>query len=124
MTGRSTGLLGGADTPFLTNEGWEGYEAKVIARHSEGDVARRRTADDAVEAAWAERHRRVREWLANEAPVEAPRVASEESVHNDIDRFVQAKLEGAGVRPMPLTTDLEFLRRLSLDVIGVIPTAG
>ena len=116
-------LLGGADTPLLTNEGWEAYEAKVIARHSQGDVARRRAADDAVEAAWGERHGRVREWLATEAPVAVPGVASEESVHNDIDRFVQVRLEEAGVRPMPLTTDIEFLRRLSLDVIGVIPTA-
>ncbi len=116
-------LLGGAGTPFLTNEGWEAYEAKVIARHSEGDVARRRAADDAVEAAWADRHRQVRAWLATKAPVDAPRVASEESVHNDIDRFIQVKLEEAGLGPMPLTSDLEFLRRLSLDAIGVIPTA-
>jgi hypothetical protein len=116
-------LLGGAATPFLTNEGWEAYEAKVIARHSKGDVARRRAVDDAVEAAWARRHRRVGEWLATQRPVEVPRVGSQESVNNDIDRFVQVKLEEAGVRPMPLTADLEFLRRLSLDVIGVIPTA-
>ncbi len=116
-------LLGGAETPFLTNEGWKAYEAKVIARHSQGDVARRREVDGAVDTAWAERHRRVQEWLATQAPVEVPGVASQESVNNDIDRFVQARLDEAHVRPMPLTTDIEFLRRLSLDVIGVIPTA-
>ena len=116
-------LLGGAETPFLTNAGWEAYEAKSVARHIQGDRRRRRAIDDSVEAAWAERHRRVRAWLATRAPIEVPVVSSEESVHNDIDRFVQAKLEQASVRPLALTTDLAFLRRLSLDVIGVIPTA-
>ena len=116
-------LLGGAETPFLTNEGWEAYEAEVIARHSRGDVARRREVDDAVEAAWSERHRRVRQWLTSQVAVAVPEVASQQSVHNDVDRFVQVKLEEAGARPLPLTTDLGFLRRLSLDVIGVIPTA-
>ena len=90
-------LLGGAETPFLTNAGWEAYEAEVVARHSEGDRERRRAIDDSVEAAWAQRHRRVRAWLATRAPIAAPGVSSEESVYNDIDRFVQAKLEQAAV---------------------------
>jgi len=41
-------------------------------------------------------------------------------VYNDIDRFLGARLEAAR-RPNPLTSDLEFLRRVSLDTTGLIP---
>lgn len=116
-------LLGGDDTPLLTDEGWESYRDRVIARHDTGDITRRRAVDDAVEAAWAERHRKVREWLKTQPAPEVPAVSSEDAVSNDIDRFIQAKLEAASVGAMPLTSDLEFFRRLSLDTIGLIPTA-
>jgi hypothetical protein len=39
-----------------------------------------------------------------------------------IDRHIDARLDSAQVRPSPLTTDAEFLRRASLDIAGVIPT--
>ena len=115
-------LLGGDSAPLLTDAEWGTYEASVVARHRAADIERRRAIDDEVEAAWSVRHRQVREWLKTQPAVEAPKVASEKAVRNDIDRFIVAKLEDAGVEPMPLTSDLEFLRRLSLDTIGVIPT--
>ena len=40
----------------------------------------------------------------------------------EIDRLVEAQLEKIGVKPAPLTTDLEFLRRVYLDVTGHLPT--
>ena len=43
-------------------------------------------------------------------------------VYNDIDRFIGARLEEAKVAPPPLTSDLEFLRRVSIDTTGLIPT--
>ena len=43
--------------------------------------------------------------------------------YNDIDRFIDARLEEAKVKPLPLTSDLEFLRRVSIDTTGLIPTA-
>ena len=42
-------------------------------------------------------------------------------LHEAIDRAIEAKLEG---RVAPLATDAEFLRRISLDLTGMIPTAG
>ncbi len=41
--------------------------------------------------------------------------------NNFIDDFIFGKMAAAGVQPAPLTTDAEFLRRLSLDVTGRIP---
>ncbi|HEX3148834.1 MAG TPA: DUF1549 and DUF1553 domain-containing protein [Gemmataceae bacterium] len=40
-----------------------------------------------------------------------------------IDRQVGLKLESSQVKPSPTTTDAEFLRRVYLDLTGVIPTA-
>jgi hypothetical protein len=42
--------------------------------------------------------------------------------NNYIDRLVQAKLRQMEILPSELTTDEEFLRRVSYDVIGVPPT--
>ena len=42
---------------------------------------------------------------------------------NFIDGHVFGKMERDGVRPAPLASDYEFLRRLSLDLTGRIPSA-
>ena len=42
----------------------------------------------------------------------------------EIDRLVTRKLAKLGVVPSPLCTDEEFLRRVSLDIIGTLPTPG
>ncbi|MCC7422122.1 MAG: DUF1549 domain-containing protein [Planctomycetaceae bacterium] len=42
----------------------------------------------------------------------------------EIDRLVVAKLQKLGVVQSDLCTDAEFLRRVSLDLTGTLPTAG
>jgi hypothetical protein len=42
--------------------------------------------------------------------------------NNYVDRFINAKLERVRVLPSDLTTDAEFLRRVSYDLIGLPPT--
>ena len=48
-------------------------------------------------------------------------VSAGEALHRGIDRIVESKIEG---EIAPLATDAEFLRRVSLDLAGVIPTAA
>jgi hypothetical protein len=43
--------------------------------------------------------------------------------YNSIDHFLNARIKEESATPRPLTADLEFLRRLSLDTTGLIPTA-
>jgi hypothetical protein len=43
---------------------------------------------------------------------------------NKIDELVLARLSELNIEPSPLCTDEEFLRRVSLDVIGTLPTAA
>lgn len=40
-----------------------------------------------------------------------------------VDRHIQRVWDEAGVAPAPLSDDAEFLRRLTLDLLGTIPTA-
>src|SRR5262245_42949319 len=40
-----------------------------------------------------------------------------------IDRHVQASLDAAGLKPAPAADDAEFLRRVCLDLHGVVPSA-
>lgn len=117
-------MLGPDSSPQLTDAEWEPYIAKAMERHRLADVARRRSVSAAVVAAWNERHQKIRERLNALPGPQAPKVSSAIPVYNDIDRFVGARLEAAKVNPAPLTSDLEFLRRLSVDTIGLIPTTA
>ncbi|MCA1594847.1 MAG: DUF1553 domain-containing protein [Chloroflexi bacterium] len=47
---------------------------------------------------------------------------SDPPVYNYIDRLVYQKLKRVKVLPSPLCTDAEFLRRVSLDLVGIPPT--
>jgi hypothetical protein len=40
-----------------------------------------------------------------------------------IDQEIDAKLKEEGIKPSPVSDDAEFLRRVYLDIVGVIPTA-
>jgi hypothetical protein len=40
---------------------------------------------------------------------------------DEIDRLVAHELQAAGIRPAPLTTDEQFLRRVTLDLTGQLP---
>jgi len=104
---------GGNDQPFTES----GLSAFADAQR--GNVARLNAArryQPAEEAYWQMRHDLARKSL-RPAP-EPPETAD----GNPIDRFITAKLTKAGVHPAPLTDDAAFLRRVTLDTIGLIPT--
>src|SRR5689334_20007982 len=41
---------------------------------------------------------------------------------SDIDALVSKELKEAGLKPAPLTTDEQFVRRVSLDLTGELPS--
>src|SRR5262245_61420992 len=53
---------------------------------------------------------------------EPPEVSDPTWAHTVIDRFVLAKLDAAGLRPMPLAGRVTLIRRLSFDLTGLPPT--
>lgn len=46
----------------------------------------------------------------------------ERAAKTEVDRLVDQKLRKLGIRPSELCTDAEFLRRLSIDLTGTLPT--
>ncbi|MGE3308721.1 MAG: DUF1549 and DUF1553 domain-containing protein [Limisphaerales bacterium] len=56
------------------------------------------------------------------AKVDPPEVIDSSWVRNPIDRFVLAGLESQGLRPAAPATREQFIRRVSLDLIGLPPT--
>lgn len=115
-------LIGGEDAPLLTDAGWEGFAMAQDLRHERDDIARRRASDAAVEKAWAERHAKIRTWMESRPGPTVPDVANGDSMFNEVDRFINAKLADASIEPLPWTSDTEFLRRLSLDTTGLVPS--
>lgn len=112
-------LLGEDTAPQLTDAGWEAYTAASLTRHSASEIYRRRTASQSVAAQWEKRHNSVREYLLTRP---APPMAAQAG--KTIDSFVATRLSAAKVMAQPGITDLEFLRRVTLDVTGLIPTSG
>src|SRR5450432_2033050 len=51
-----------------------------------------------------------------------PRLTNAAGAGNDIDTYIFAALRAANVTPAPATTDYEFIRRITLDLTGRIPT--
>ncbi|MBI3875347.1 MAG: DUF1553 domain-containing protein [Verrucomicrobia bacterium] len=115
-------LVGGDKTPPLTDADWEKFAAASRERHAAADRIRRREVSAGVAAAWDAYHKRVAEAVKRTPAPAPPQVSAGTPVLNAIDRFIGVKLEAAKVQPTSLISDLEFLRRVSLDTIGLIPT--
>jgi len=50
-------------------------------------------------------------------------ISRAEPLHTLIDEHIEADWKGDKIRPAKLASDAEFLRRVSLDLAGIIPTA-
>jgi hypothetical protein len=57
------------------------------------------------------------------APVERAQADDAAALAESIDSHVQARLDTAGLKPAPSTDDAEFIRRVYLDLHGVVPSA-
>ena len=76
----------------------------------------RRRYNTQEEAYWQMRHQ-----LAKEHARPAPALP-EGTARNPIDFFIDAKLAQAGAAAAPLAEDAAFLRRVTLDTIGLLPS--
>ena len=56
--------------------------------------------------------------------VQAEPSASNPDIKNPIDKFVLQRLEAEKISPSPICTDEEFVRRIYVDICGVIPTSS
>ncbi len=114
-------LSASVDVPF-TEDAWPEYVREQRRDLAVLDGIRRRDVGIAETEVWNRRHQLAREAILKSPAPTVPTVAGEFPVNNDIDRFISARIEAANVKPLPLIADLNFLRRVTLDVIGTVPT--
>jgi hypothetical protein len=105
----------------LTEEGWDAYEAERRAYHKVQDSERRQAAGANETEYWRMRHELARKFIASTPAPSLPQLSQERPVHNEVDLFIGAKLEAAKVQPAPLLDDYSFLRRVTLDTLGIVP---
>jgi hypothetical protein len=118
-----------ADRPPFTDAGWAGLAERLAADNDAANTAARRAASAQQADLWERRHAEARSYVAAAPgpavptlPADRPDLAA--ATVNEIDAFVNARLLEAGVSPAALADDEAFIRRLSLDVRGVIPSPG
>ena len=117
-------LLGGSRPVRFDDEGWSAYLANRSVANKTRDTQRRRAAATEWARYWDMRHELARqEWSGMPAP-EVPDVSDRPGVEGAIDRFIGQRLEQKGVTQAPMADDYKFLRRVTLDIVGVIPTPG
>ncbi|MCI0460068.1 MAG: DUF1549 and DUF1553 domain-containing protein [Gemmataceae bacterium] len=119
--GQRLRLLSATQSIPLTDEGWTAYAAECRSRHQARDTAARKAITVNEVKYWATRHDLARRHWQQVPAVAVPRVSNQMPVHNDIDRFIGQRLEAKKVAPAPLCGDDAFLRRVTLDLVGVIP---
>ena len=108
----------------MREQDWQEMKTHQLADLVRLDAIQRREASTQWRQYWDRRHALGRELIARQERVPVPPSTSGSTTHNEIDRFINSRLDEAGVKPAALTDDYEFLRRVTLDTVGVTPTLG
>ena len=74
--------------------------------------------------AWVGQGAKFRDHWAYEKPIKAalPEIRITKWPRNEIDRFVLARLEAMGLKPSPEADRAALIRRVTLDLTGLLPT--
>lgn len=105
----------------LSDQGWSAFANERREAIAKLDAERRHLPDE--EKYWKMRHETARRQLAKKPPIAVPEVQNAKSkTQSPVDAFLAVKLAKAGVDPAPLLDDLAFLRRVTLDTAGMIPS--
>jgi hypothetical protein len=110
-----------AERVALSDDAWLKFADERRSFHARADADRRRKLAASEDNYWSMRHQQAREQIATLPPIAFPPVNTFPLL-NDIDRFINARLESAKSKPAPLLDDYGFLRRLALDTAGRVPT--
>lgn len=111
-----------ADPVRLSNAGWLSLAEQLHQQLIEQNQQRRTVAAHDWAAYWERRHQQAREILSHRAPITIPELPLGYTAQNDIDYFIAATLATEQVAALPVVDDWAFLRRATLDLIGITPT--
>ncbi len=113
---------GGGMSPRLDEPGWQKYRDELAVQMRELDARHRRLASQDWREYWNYRHELAREVASSQPPLDVPQPIGARPEGTAVDRFVDAALAQRGVRPAPDAGDTAFLRRVTLDIAGVVPS--
>ncbi len=111
-----------SDSLAFDDEGWTAFLDRDLKHRRQWEADTRLSRGEAEVAYWQKRHAWARDQYASNQQPSVPEVEHSQRVNNAIDSFIEDRLGGESDVPTPLVDDWEFIRRVSLDVIGVIPT--
>jgi len=106
----------------LTDEGWVPYARERASFWKTQDGRSRRSFSAEELGYWKGRHELARKQISALPPLPVPSLKTDLPTSNEIDRFIGVRLEEAKVLPAPPIDDWAFLRRVTLDTVGAIPT--
>ncbi|WP_197439555.1 DUF1553 domain-containing protein [Calycomorphotria hydatis] len=104
----------------VSDLGWRDYVTKESEWLHETNRKTRLSQMKQEMEYWQRRHEYAQQ-IAGNSP-EVPATKFEGSHQNSIDSFINARLDTEGVQSVETVSDLQFMRRLYLDFVGVIPT--
>jgi hypothetical protein len=116
-------LVAAEPTIPLSETAWAAYKREERGRLAKFNAAARAEAGREETEYWNRRHEIAREVIATREAVEIPNSrGADKAFLTPIDRFLLEHQKESGREFAPLVNDYAFLRRVSLDTGGVIPS--
>ena len=112
----------GANSVEMTDRSWSRFLTQRRVELDRYNTHRRRMSARKDSEYWGKRREIARQVWKSHHKAETLPATTVPRLPNPVDRFIDARLVKAGVKPTPLTDDYAFLRRVTLDTAGVIPT--
>ncbi len=110
------------ESVMLTDANWLPFERKYRYDLIAVNAQRRREASAKEDQYWNWRHELAKEETLKQPQVKVPTASKDLRANNAIDHFINQRLTKEKASQSPLLNDLAFLRRLSLDTTGTVPS--
>ncbi|QDT25032.1 hypothetical protein Enr10x_03260 [Gimesia panareensis] len=107
---------------MLTDEDWLAFERKYRYDQIAVNASRRREASKKEDQYWDWRHKLAKEEVLKQPQVKVPAASKGLRANNAVDHFINRRLVKENAQQSAPLNDLAFLRRLSLDTTGTVPT--
>ncbi|MCA9019227.1 MAG: DUF1549 domain-containing protein, partial [Planctomycetaceae bacterium] len=108
---------------MLTDADWLSFERQYRYDMIAVNAEHRRKAATKEDQYWDWRHKIAKEETLKQPQVKVPAAAKGLRANNAVDHFVNQRLAKEKAAQSPLLNDLAFLRRLSIDTTGTVPSS-
>jgi hypothetical protein len=120
--GKAFQILSGQPGIPFSEDGWKAFARESRTKLRVRDAQTRFNVTVEERKYWDQRHEQARQYWKQQPAVSVPEGHAGMPINNTIDRFLARKLAEAGKEPAPLLDDDAFLRRVTLDTLGIIPS--